>query len=76
MTPWQERVFPSGSDLTEIDAERYISLIRNWGRKQYKALKKLEDSYKCEFGCGELGYSEIYMGGGVLYCGDCMDEKK
>jgi len=76
MTPWQERVFPSGYDLTEIDAERYILLVRNWGKRQYKALKKLEDSYKCEFGCGELGYPEIYMGGGVLYCGDCRDEKK
>ena len=76
MTPWWDRVFPSGRDLTEIDAERYILIVRNWGRRQYKALKELEDSYKCGFGCGELGYPEVYMGNGALYCGSCMDEKK
>ena len=39
ITPWRERVFPSYSDLIEIDIERYVSLIRNWGYRLYKELK-------------------------------------
>ena len=46
MTPWWERVFPSGYDLTEIDAERYILIVRNWGRRQYKELNKLKKQRK------------------------------
>ena len=41
ITPWRERVFPSHSDLTEIDIERYVSLIRNWGYRLYKELEKV-----------------------------------
>ena len=40
MTPWWERVFPEGSHLTKIDAERYILIVRNWGRRLYKELNK------------------------------------
>jgi len=40
MTPWEERVFPNYRDLIEIDAERYILLIKSWGRRLYKELKR------------------------------------
>tara|TARA_Y100000310_G_scaffold203443_1_gene203670 strand:- start:320 stop:547 length:228 start_codon:yes stop_codon:yes gene_type:complete len=40
MTPWWERVFPEDRHLTKIDAERYILVVRNWGRRLYKKLNK------------------------------------
>ena len=81
MTPWWERVFPSGRDLTEIDAERYILIVRNWGRRQYKKLEKstnerdeLLDLTKCEW-CDEQGSPSEYMGSYVNYCGQCLNKK-
>jgi len=40
MTPCWKRVFPEDRHLKEIDAERYILLIRNWGNRLYKKLNK------------------------------------
>ena len=42
MTPWWERVFPEDRHLTKIDAERYILVVRNWGRRLYNKLKEKE----------------------------------
>ena len=79
MTPCWERVFPKGSDLTEIDAERYILIVRNWGRRQYKKLdqitKELDElleASECQWECGEQGYPIIYMDEPAYYCGSCM----
>lgn len=75
MTPWEERVFPNHKDLIEIDAERYILLIKSWGRKLYKELKKVPPHRQCGW-CKEEGYPIVYMGDGALYCGSCMDDEK
>ena len=42
-TPCLERVFPDDRELKEIDIERYVLLVRNWGRRLYKELQAITD---------------------------------
>jgi hypothetical protein len=43
------RVFPDGDELVEIDVERYVLLITNWGIRQHKRFKEL-DKYSRKIG--------------------------
>jgi len=48
-SPMYTRVFPDGDELVEIDVERYVLLIRNWGIRQHKRFKEL-DKYSRKIG--------------------------
>ena len=43
ITPWLERVFPDDRELKEIDIERYVLLVRNWGKRLYKELQTIKE---------------------------------
>ena len=43
VTPWLERVFPDDRELREIDIERYVLLVRNWGKRLYKELQTIKE---------------------------------
>ena len=43
ITHWQEREFPDGRELKEIDIERYVLLVRNWGKRLYKELQTIKE---------------------------------
>jgi|TARA_Y100000310_G_scaffold275513_1_gene292086 hypothetical protein len=43
MTPEWDRVFPDDRDMLEIEVDRYILLVRNWGQRLHKKLKRIEE---------------------------------
>ena len=43
-TPDGERVFPEDRDMVEIDVERYILLVRNWGRRLQDELERIKET--------------------------------
>jgi len=36
-------VFPEDRDMVEIDVERYVLLVRNWGRRLQDELEEMEE---------------------------------
>jgi len=42
-TPEGERVFPDDREIKEIDIERYVLLVRNWGKRLHKELQTITE---------------------------------